>query len=71
LKFDLTTDRRIAAAIGQFLVEAGDSFQELEEDLDYTSAARLAEVYPLEFPPSQTPSILSEDQSPRQQSLRQ
>ena len=32
LKFDLTTDRRIAAAIGQFLVEAGDSFQELTED---------------------------------------
>jgi hypothetical protein len=49
-KFDLTTDRRIAAAIGQFLVEAGDSFQETAEDLDYTSAARLAEVYPREFP---------------------
>jgi predicted chitinase len=50
LKFDLTTDRRIAAAIGQFLVEAGDSFQELTEDLDYTSAAQIAEVYPREFP---------------------
>jgi predicted chitinase len=50
LKFDLTTDKRLAAAIGQFLVEAGDSFSELEEDLYYTSAMRLAEVYPLEFP---------------------
>ena len=50
LKFDLTTDRRIAAAIGQFLVEAGDSLQELAEDLDYTSATRIAEVYPREFP---------------------
>jgi predicted chitinase len=50
LKFDLTTDKRIAAAIGQFLVEAGDSFSGLEEDLYYTSAMRLAEVYPLEFP---------------------
>jgi predicted chitinase len=50
LKFDLTTDRRVAAAIGQFLVEAGDSFQELAEDLDYTSATRLAEVYPRDFP---------------------
>lgn len=50
LRFDLTTDRRIAAAIGQFLVEAGDSFQELAEDLDYTSATRISEVYPSEFP---------------------
>jgi predicted chitinase len=49
LKFDLTTDRRVAAAVGQFLVEAGDSFQELAEDLDYTSATRIAEVYPNEF----------------------
>ena len=50
LKFDLTTDKRIAAAIGQFLVEAGDSFSELEEDLYYTSAIRLAEVFSLAFP---------------------
>jgi predicted chitinase len=50
LKFNLTTDRRTAAAIGQFLVEAGDSFQELAEDLDYSSATRISEVYPNEFP---------------------
>jgi hypothetical protein len=50
LIFDLTTDRRIAAAIGQFLVEAGDSFSELVEDLYYDSAVRLAEVYPNDFP---------------------
>ena len=50
VKFDLTTDRRMAAAIGQFLVEAGDSFSELVEDLYYDSAIRLAEVYPRDFP---------------------
>lgn len=49
-KFDLTTDRRMAAAIGQFLVEAGDAFTELVEDLYYDSAVRLAEVYPRDFP---------------------
>ena len=57
LKFDLTTDRRVAAAIGQFLVEAGDSFQELAEDLDYTSAR-------VSFRLLRMPSLLFEDQKP-------
>ncbi|WP_342150885.1 hypothetical protein [Methylorubrum sp. SB2] len=35
-KFDFGTDRRQAAAIGQFLVEAGDALSEVVEDLYYT-----------------------------------
>jgi predicted chitinase len=50
IKFDLKTNRRVAAAIGQFLVEAGAAFQELTENLTYTHAARLVAVYPREFP---------------------
>jgi predicted chitinase len=49
-QFGLTTDKRIAAAIGQFLVEAGDEFQELVEDLRYTTASRLCQIFPREFP---------------------
>jgi predicted chitinase len=49
-KFQLTTNRRMAAAIGQFLVEAGGGFQELVENLDYTHASRIAAVFPTEFP---------------------
>jgi predicted chitinase len=49
-KFDLRTNRRAAAAVGQFLVEAGASFQELAENLDYTHASRISQVFPAEFP---------------------
>ena len=49
-KFDLTTNRRIAAAIGQFLVEAGTGFHQPVENLHYTHASRLVEVFPHEFP---------------------
>ena len=49
-KFGMTSHRRISAAIGQFLVEAGAAFQELAEDLNYTHAARLVAVFPHEFP---------------------
>lgn len=49
-QFGLTNDRRIAAAVGQFLVEAGDSFQELVENMRYTTAARLVKIFPNEFP---------------------
>jgi putative chitinase len=49
-KFDLRTNRRVAAAVGQFLVEAGASFQELAENLNYTHAGRISEVFPHEFP---------------------
>lgn len=49
-KFDLRTNRRVAAAVGQFLVEAGASFHELAENLDYTHASRISQVFPAEFP---------------------
>ncbi|BCG73357.1 hypothetical protein MesoLj113a_45150 [Mesorhizobium sp. 113-1-2] len=48
-KFDISTDRRMAAAVGQFLVEAGAGFQELVENLNYTSAERLVEIFPSKF----------------------
>jgi predicted chitinase len=42
-KFGLSSNRRVAAAIGQFLVEAGPAFQELVENLNYSpeQAARI------------------------------
>jgi predicted chitinase len=49
-KFDMLSNKRMAAAIGQFLVEAGAAFQELVEDLWYSHASRLVEVFPREFP---------------------
>jgi predicted chitinase len=48
-KYDLSTNRRRAAAIGQFLVEAGAGFQELVENLNY-SAIPGSEVFPIIFP---------------------
>ena len=36
-KFDFSNDRRRAAAMGQFLVEAGPALNEIVEDLDYTA----------------------------------
>ena len=51
-KFGLSTDRRRAAAIGQFLVEAGAAFQEIVENLNY-SANQAAKIFPHVFP---TPS---------------
>jgi predicted chitinase len=50
IKFEMTANRRVAAAIGQFLVEAGAAFQELVENLNYTHAERLVAVFPNEFP---------------------
>src|ERR1700722_2629608 len=49
-QFGISTDKRIAAAIGQFLVEAGANFQEIIEDLTYTHASRLVQIFPSEFP---------------------
>jgi predicted chitinase len=49
-QFGLSTNKRIAAAIGQFLVEAGQNFQEIEEDLTYTHASRLVQIFPSFFP---------------------
>jgi predicted chitinase len=48
-KYSMLTNKRMAAAIGQFLVEAGSSFQEVVENLRYTSATRIAAVFPREF----------------------
>ena len=49
-KFDVNSDRRIAAALGQFLVEAGKALRDVTEDLDYTNASRLVAVFPDQFP---------------------
>lgn len=43
--FHLSNDRRIAAAMGQFLVEAGSGFHEVVENLNYTHASRIADVF--------------------------
>ena len=47
-KFALTNNQRIAAAIGQFMVEAGETFQEVVENMSY-SAERMTEVWPSTF----------------------
>ena len=41
---------RMAMALGQFAVEAGDAFEGTTENTCYTSAARLCQVFPSEFP---------------------
>jgi predicted chitinase len=42
-------DKRMAAALGQFLVEAGDAFASIAENLNYTHADRLAKIFPSVF----------------------
>jgi predicted chitinase len=49
-KHGLTTPYRVAAAIGQFSVEAGPSFAEIAENLNYTRPQRIMAVFPREFP---------------------
>jgi predicted chitinase len=49
-KFDVLTNKRIAAGIGQFLVEAGSAFQEVVENLRYSTAQRIHDIFPDEFP---------------------
>jgi predicted chitinase len=49
-KYDLQTNRRMAAAIGQFLIEAGAGFREIVENLHYSSATRIHQIFPNEFP---------------------
>lgn len=49
-KYGITTYRQMAAAIGQFLLEAGAAFQETVEKLNYTHAEHLHDVFPHEFP---------------------
>ncbi len=47
-KFGFSNDRRRAAAMGQFLVEAGPALNGIVEDLDY-SAERASQVWPALF----------------------
>ena len=49
-KYGMTGHRPMAAAVGQFLVEAGAAFQETAENLNYTHAQRLHDVFPHAFP---------------------
>jgi putative chitinase len=49
-KWGLNTPRRVAAALGQFSVEAGDDFGEVVENLNYTHVLRICQVWPNEFP---------------------
>lgn len=49
-KYGMTHHRPMAAAVGQFLVEAGAAFQETAENLNYTHAQRLHDVFPSVFP---------------------
>lgn len=50
IKAEITTARRIAAFLGQVSQEAGSGFRELEENLNYTHAERIRQVFPDEFP---------------------
>ena len=49
-RFDMVRPRRMAAAIGQFSVEAGTSFHETVEYLNYSTAARIHTVFPSKCP---------------------
>lgn len=49
-RFDFSTARRVSGAIGQFVAEAGDGFSEIVENLNYTHASRICQVFPDEFP---------------------
>jgi predicted chitinase len=49
-KYDMLSNKRMAAAIGQFLVEAGPGFGEVLENLRYSTAARIHQIFPNEFP---------------------
>jgi predicted chitinase len=48
-KYSMLSNKRMAAAMGQFLVEAGSSFKEIVENLNYTHASRIVAVFPREF----------------------
>jgi len=49
-KFDTTTPERIAGAMGQFLVEAGPALSGTIENLHYSTAARILQIFPDEVP---------------------
>jgi putative chitinase len=48
-RWGVDTDLRVCAALGQFAAEAGPDFRELREDLLYTHAERIADVWPSHF----------------------
>ena len=49
-RFDMLAPRRMAAAIGQFSVEAGNAFHEIVENLNYSTATRIHAVFPGKCP---------------------
>lgn len=46
---EINTPRRVAAFLGQCAVEAGPSFEELAENLNYSTAARIVRIWPSRF----------------------
>lgn len=52
-RFEFNTPRRQAAALGQFLVEAGPKLSATAEDMYYSSADRLVAIFPREIPTMQ------------------
>ena len=59
-RFDFSNDRRKAAAMGQFLVEAGPALNATVEDL-YYSPDRAREVWPALFPSPQAAASYCDD----------
>ena len=49
-KFGINTPKRQAMAVGQFLVEAGDTFGSTRENCSYSSAEHLMAIFPSHFP---------------------
>lgn len=49
-RFEMLSHRCVAAAVGQFAQEAGTSFHELVEYLNYSTPERLHTVFPGRFP---------------------
>lgn len=47
--YEIHSERRIAAAVGQFMVEAGSTFSELEENLRYTTLNQLIKIFGRHF----------------------
>jgi predicted chitinase len=60
-KFDFSNNRRRAAAMGQFLVEAGPALASTVEDLDY-SPDRACQVFPALFPTPASAEFYCADQ---------
>lgn len=51
--YEIHSERRIAAAVGQFMVEAGSTFSELEENLRYTTLSQLIKIFGHHFKDNQ------------------